>query len=75
LTQLTDDERGRLMVIAARYALKWAAVIGTFFLIASWAFAPDMITTALWWYPFAFIMLFLSKRQNLLRQAQNIINR
>lgn len=69
MSNLSDDERGRIVILAARYGFRWAAYIGTFVVILAWLFAPDMIRTALWWYPVSFVILFLSKRRGLLTAA------
>lgn len=73
--ELDDDERGRIMLLAARYGLKWAIFIGTFFLIFSFIFFPDMIRQATHWYPFSFFGMFFWKRHWLIAQANEIIAR
>ena len=70
---LTDDERGQLIVSAACYGIIWGVGLGTFFVTTSWLWSPDTIRSALWWYPFGFVVVFLRMRHKLLERANEII--
>lgn len=73
--ELDDQERGTLIVSAACSALLWAAFLGTIFTISALIWSPEKVQSALWWYPFAFVAVFLWRRRQLLARAQEIIDR